>query len=136
MQDWNVALKRLRGVYADATIEGYRSDFALFVGWCLDVSVSGGECARRHVGRRARGKADQEEPGRIVAGSPATVRVVCDWIEAAGLESGRLICTVYRGCVVRRRLRGFRSLESSSASPLPPDSMRMWSPTSLGIRCA
>lgn len=33
-RDWNAALERLRGAYADATLKEYRTDFGIFVAWC------------------------------------------------------------------------------------------------------
>lgn len=34
--DWRAALRRMKGAYADRTIEGYTSDFALFASWCAE----------------------------------------------------------------------------------------------------
>lgn len=38
--DWRAALERLRGAYAETTIDGYGRDFALFESWCRAREVS------------------------------------------------------------------------------------------------
>ncbi len=222
--DWNRALEKLRGAYADKTIAGYRSDFRLFADWCIAeglvvlpatpstlaryldemietvtaatltrrvaaivrvhrllelpnpgdsepvrlamrrikrrrpcrpkqalgidrdlrerlISACGSDpagkrdkaliaigfealCRRSELAaiqvddlvetRNAslgilirRGKTDQSGEGRIVTLSAETARIVLDWIDAAGLVSGPLICPVYKGHPVRRHLAGF-----------------------------
>lgn len=54
-----------------------------------------------------RGKADQVGEGRVVGLSPDTAEILGDWIAAAGIIDGPLICPVYKGRVVQRQMRGF-----------------------------
>lgn len=38
--DWRAGLERLRGAYADASIDGYAKDFRLFESWCAALGHS------------------------------------------------------------------------------------------------
>ena len=87
-----------------------------------------------------RGKTDQTGDGRVITLSAATAKIVCDWIEAAGLETGPLIRPVYRGRPVARHMVGHsiaRLLKQiAGRAGLPPETSKAISGHSLRVGAA
>ncbi|WP_338608838.1 site-specific integrase [Pelagibacterium nitratireducens] len=87
-----------------------------------------------------RGKTDQTGDGRVITLSAATAKIVCDWIEAAGLEAGPLIRPVYRGRPIARHMVGHsisRLLkEIAERADLPPETYQAISGHSLRVGAA
>lgn len=87
-----------------------------------------------------RGKTDQTGDGRVITLSPATAKTVCDWIEAAGLETGPLIRPVYRGRPIARHMVGHsiaRLLKKiAGRAGLPPETSDAISRHSLRVGAA